>query len=294
MCLAGVAAAWHAPSARLPSPLRAPSSRATTAAAARATPDAAPAEIGLDEAIAALPRDCDPFDPSSIEFCSPGAAAPGSARRSARLAAYFALWYAFNIGYNIYNKRFLNAVPLPWTAATVQLCAGVPYVALLWASGLRKAPRLSLGNVRTLLSSAAVTTAGHVGGVISFGAGAISFTHIVKATEPVVSALLSAAFFREFLPLPVYLSMLPIVGGVGLASLKELSFRSAPPPPPLASDHDSTSPPRRPPPPPAAGGRSARRSSPRSRRRANRSSRRRCSTASRSARTSRPPTCTPC
>ena len=48
MCLAGVAAAWHAPSARLPSPLRAPSSRATTAAAARATPDAAPAEIGLD------------------------------------------------------------------------------------------------------------------------------------------------------------------------------------------------------------------------------------------------------
>ena len=37
----------------------------------------------------------------------------------------------------------------------------------------------------------------HVGGVISFGAGAISFTHIIKATEPVMSAALSAAFFRE-------------------------------------------------------------------------------------------------
>ncbi len=39
-----------------------------------------------------------------------------------------------------------------------------------------------------------------------------------------MSALLSAVLFREFLPLPVYLSLVPIIGGVGLASLKELSF----------------------------------------------------------------------
>ena len=64
----------------------------------------------------------------------------------------------------------------------------------------------------------------HVGGVISFGLGAISFTHVLKATEPVWSALISAAIFREFLPLPVYASLVPIILGVSLASLKELSF----------------------------------------------------------------------
>ena len=64
--------------------------------------------------------------------------------------------------------------------ATVQLFAGIPYVALLWAAGLRRAPRLSADNVKTLASSGFFLMATHVGGVISFGAGAISFTHIIK------------------------------------------------------------------------------------------------------------------
>lgn len=64
--------------------------------------------------------------------------------------------------------------------ATVQLFAGVPYVALLWAARLRKTPKLSADNVKALLSSGFCLMATHVGGVISFGAGAISFTHIIK------------------------------------------------------------------------------------------------------------------
>jgi solute carrier family 35 protein E1 len=64
-------------------------------------------------------------------------------------------------------------------------------------------------------------------GVISFGAGAISFTHILKATEPIWAALIGAVFFRDFLPLPVYLSLLPIMGGVGLASMKEVRFATS-------------------------------------------------------------------
>jgi solute carrier family 35 protein E1 len=129
-----------------------------------------------------------------------------------------------NIGYNIGNKRVLNALPLPWTAATVELFFGFPYVAFLWLSGLRKSPKLSFDNIKTLSSQAFFLAATHVAGVISFGAGAISFTHILKATEPVWSALILAIGFGEFLPIPVYLSLVPIMGGVGLASLKELSF----------------------------------------------------------------------
>ena len=54
--------------------------------------------------------------------------------------------------------------------------------------------------------------------------GAVSFTHIVKASEPVVSAALSAVMLGAFYSPITYLTLLPIVGGVALASLKELSF----------------------------------------------------------------------
>jgi solute carrier family 35 protein E1 len=60
--------------------------------------------------------------------------------------------------------------------------------------------------------------------VISLGAGAVSFTHIVKASEPVVSAVLMALMMNKFFAWQVYASLIPIVGGVGIASASELSF----------------------------------------------------------------------
>jgi solute carrier family 35 protein E1 len=63
----------------------------------------------------------------------------------------------------------------------------------------------------------------HIGGVVSMGAGAVSFTYIVKASEPAVSAIL-AAFGGTILPATVYLSLLPVMGGVAIASVSELTF----------------------------------------------------------------------
>ena len=138
--------------------------------------------------------------------------------------SFFALWYLFNIGYNIYNKKALNALPIPWTMATLQLFVGIPYCFALWLTGVRKAPKLSGDNVKTLFPVSLGHLGTHIGAVISLGAGAVSFTHIVKASEPVVSAALSAVMLGAIYHPITYLTLLPIVGGVALASLKELSF----------------------------------------------------------------------
>ncbi len=137
---------------------------------------------------------------------------------------YFALWYLFNIGYNIYNKQALNAVAFPWTIATIQMATGILYFVPVWALGIRKAPKLSFADLKTLFPIALCHTGVHVGAVIALGAGAVSFAHIVKASEPVVTCALNAVLLGQVLPLNVYLTLLPIIGGVAIASMKELSF----------------------------------------------------------------------
>merc|ERR1719331_1508604 len=138
--------------------------------------------------------------------------------------SFFALWYLFNIGYNIYNKKALNALPIPYTMAALQLAVGIPYACALWTTGLRKAPKLSADNIKTLVPVSLGHLGTHIGAVVSLGAGAVSFTHIVKASEPVVSAGLSFVLLGAVYSPITYLTLLPIVGGVALASLKELSF----------------------------------------------------------------------
>lgn len=137
---------------------------------------------------------------------------------------YFALWYLFNIAYNIYNKKALNLLAYPWTVAAIQMATGVLYFVPLWVLGLRKAPKLSLDEYKTLLPIALCHTGVHVGAVIALGAGAVSFAHIVKASEPVVTCALNAVLLGQILPVSVYMTLIPIISGVAVASMKELSF----------------------------------------------------------------------
>lgn len=145
--------------------------------------------------------------------------------RTLKIGFLFGLWYALNIGYNIYNKNVLNLVPqLTYTVAFLQLALGLLYVFPIWFLKIRKAPVLNNEEIKTLFPVAILHTLTHLGAVVSLGAGAVSFTHIVKAAEPAVSAGLSAVLLKSFLPIPVYLSLLPVMGGVAMASLTELSF----------------------------------------------------------------------
>jgi solute carrier family 35 protein E1 len=163
-------------------------------------------------------------EPAPAEVVAAPAAEEDGMFETLKTGSFFALWYLFNIGYNIYNKKALNALPIPYTMAFLQLAVGIPYVMALWVTGLRAAPKMSVDNVKTLIPVSLGHLGTHIGAVVSLGAGAVSFTHIVKASEPVVSAALSAVLLGAIYSPITYLTLLPIVGGVALASLKELSF----------------------------------------------------------------------
>lgn len=143
-----------------------------------------------------------------------------------KVGGIFALWFALNVNYNIFNKKLLTlAGPgLTYTVAWIQLFIGLLYILPVWALKLRPRPELTSAEVKKLIPVAVTHTLTHLGAVVSLGAGAVSFTHIVKSAEPAVSALLSAIFLKSYLPIPVYLSLIPVMAGVAMASLTELSF----------------------------------------------------------------------
>ncbi|KAK9048421.1 hypothetical protein SSX86_032615, partial [Deinandra increscens subsp. villosa] len=78
-----------------------------------------------------------------------------------------------------------------------------------------------------ILPLAMVHTLGNLFTNMSLGKVAVSFTHTIKAMEPFFSVVLSAMFLGE-MPTPwVVTSLLPIAGGVALASMTEASFNWA-------------------------------------------------------------------
>nr|AAB40650.1 phosphate/phosphoenolpyruvate translocator precursor [Zea mays] len=153
--------------------------------------------------------------------------AGGGLVKTLQLGSLFGLWYLFNIYFNIYNKQVLKVLPYPINITTVQFAVGSAIALFMWITGILKRPKISGAQLFAILPLAIVHTMGNLFTNMSLGKVAVSFTHTIKAMEPFFSVLLSAIFLGE-LPTPwVVLSLLPIVGGVALASLTEASFNWA-------------------------------------------------------------------
>lgn len=140
------------------------------------------------------------------------------------MGTYILGWYAFNIVFNILNKSLLNIFPCPWFIATFQLGASALFMMALWATGLHPAPAVSSKLFKALIPVAFFHTVGHVSACVSFSQMAVSFTHVVKAAEPVMSVILAQAILKETYPYYVWLSLVPIIAGCSLAAMKEVSF----------------------------------------------------------------------
>jgi len=151
----------------------------------------------------------------------------GGFLKTLQLGAFFGLWYLFNIYFNIYNKQVLKVFPYPINITEVQFAVGAAVAVFMWISGILKRPKISGAQLVAILPLAIVHTMGNLFTNMSLGKVAVSFTHTIKAMEPFFSVVLSAIFLGELPTVWVGLSLLPIVGGVALASLTEASFNWA-------------------------------------------------------------------
>ena len=145
------------------------------------------------------------------------------------LIAYFALWYLGNYYYNITNKMALTAAGgktgFPVTISSLQLGVGCLYGIFLWlAPDARNAPKITLDDVIKMLPVAFCFMGAHSASVFAMGMGAVSFAQIVKSAEPAFAAVLSRFGYGKTVSRAKWLCLPIVIGGVILASVKELDF----------------------------------------------------------------------
>lgn len=122
-----------------------------------------------------------------------------------------------------YNKQVLTALRCPLTITAFQFFMG-SLMSLTWFAATRTRIDLSKATVAAVAPLAVVHVLGNLLTNVSLGLVAVSFTHTIKAMEPLFSVILSAAFLGERAHPLVLATLLPIIGGVIGASVSEVSF----------------------------------------------------------------------
>ncbi|XP_047308744.1 triose phosphate/phosphate translocator TPT, chloroplastic-like [Impatiens glandulifera] len=138
--------------------------------------------------------------------------------------SFFFMWYFLNVIFNILNKKIYNYFPYPYFVSVIHLFVGVVYCLASWSVGLPKRAPIDSNLLKMLIPVAVCHALGHVMSNVSFAAVAVSFTHTVKALEPFFNAAASQFILGQPIPWTLWLSLAPVVIGVSMASLTELSF----------------------------------------------------------------------
>jgi len=124
----------------------------------------------------------------------------------------------------------------PCVFSAVQLLVGALWIGVLWMplptfglsersfASMRAPPKLSLGDLKKGSVVAFWLAAGHVLAPVSPAYGPVAFTNVVKTLEPLFTCLFSFVLLGQLFAPPVYLSLLPVIGGVIMASASEVAF----------------------------------------------------------------------
>lgn len=142
------------------------------------------------------------------------------------MVALCLLWYITSSSTNVIEKMVLSTFPYPMTVTMVQLTSITLYSGPLFSLwGIQKYSNIPWSYyLRLIVPLALGVFFSSVTSHISIWKVSVSYAHTVKATMPLFTVILMRIFFKEKQVTSVYLSIVPIIAGVAVATMTELSF----------------------------------------------------------------------
>jgi len=135
------------------------------------------------------------------------------------------VWYSISATNNVVGKMVLNQFPYPMTVTMVQLVSISVYSEPLLKYYVKGHAEVPTSIFRKIVIPLAIGKfLASVTAHISIWRVPVSYSHTVKATMPLFTVVLSRVLFGEKQTKSVYLSLVPIILGVVVASLTEFHF----------------------------------------------------------------------
>ncbi|KAI7888194.1 triose-phosphate transporter family-domain-containing protein [Mucor mucedo] len=137
---------------------------------------------------------------------------------------WLGLYFILNLSLTLYNKIVLNNFKFPYSLTAIHTLCGSVGCYILYAMGVFTPAKLGDRENLIMVMFSVLYTINIAISNVSLHLVSVPFHQMVRAMTPVFTVMISIIFLQKQYPRKIYISLLPVVLGVGFATSAEYEF----------------------------------------------------------------------